>query len=82
MYFRKNGIFIREPIKKQFDALDQMILSALSEHELNFQHQTREFKSIDRLVSEGEKLVRELEGEVQKRLWDSTRQEISNTSPM
>jgi hypothetical protein len=73
LYFRKNGIFIREPIKLQFDALDQLMLSALSEHEMNFQHRTREFTSIDRLASEGEKMVKALEAEVQKRLWDSTR---------
>jgi hypothetical protein len=72
-YFRKHGIFIREPIKQQFDALDQLMLSALSEHEINFQHRTREFQSIDRLASEGEKMVKALEAEVQKRLWDSTR---------
>jgi hypothetical protein len=74
LYFRKNGIFIREPIKQQFDALDQLMLSAMSEHEMNFQHQSREFKSIDRLASEGEKMVKALEAEVQKRLWDSTHQ--------
>jgi hypothetical protein len=50
------------------------MLSALSEHEMNFPHQTREFKSIDRLTAEGEKMVKTLEAEVQKRLWDSTRQ--------
>ena len=77
LYFRKSGIFIREPIKQKFDALDQLMLEALSEHEMNFQHQTREYASIDRLNSEGEKMVKALEGEVQKRLWDSTRQETS-----
>ncbi len=77
LYFRKNGIFIREPIKQQFDALDQLMLSAMSEHEINFQHRSREFKSIDRLASEGEKMVKALEAEVQKRLWDSTRQETN-----
>jgi hypothetical protein len=74
MYFRRNGIFIREPIREQFDKLDQLMLDALNEHQMNFQHQTREFKSIDRLNSEGEKMVRELEKDVQKILWDSTRQ--------
>lgn len=81
LYFRKNGIFIREPIKQQFDALDQLMLAALSEHEMNFQHQTREYASIDRFNSEGEKMVKALEAEVQKRLWDSTRQETSNLGP-
>jgi hypothetical protein len=76
-YFRRNGIFIREPIKQQFEALDELIVSALTEHQMNFQHRTREFKSIDRLASEGEKMVKALEAEVQKRLWDSTRQETS-----
>lgn len=77
LYFRKNGIFIREPIKQQFGALDELMLSALSEHLMNFQHQTREFKSIDRLASEGEKMVKALENEVQQRLWDSTRQQAT-----
>jgi len=53
------------------------MLAALSEHEMNFQHQTREYASIDRLNSEGEKMVKALEAEVQKRLWDSTRQDTS-----
>ena len=75
LYFRKNGIFIREPIKQQFEVLDQLMLSALSEHQMNFQHQTREFKSIDQLAADGEKMVRALEAEVQKTLWDSTRQQ-------
>jgi hypothetical protein len=39
---------------------------------MNFQHQTREFASIDRLASEGERAIKALETEVQKRLWDST----------
>jgi len=40
---------------------------------MNFQHRTREFASIDRLASDGEEMVKALEAEVQKRLWDSTR---------
>jgi hypothetical protein len=74
LYFRRNGIFIREPIKEQFDKLDQLMLDALNEHQMNFQHGTREFKSIDRLNSESKKMVKALEAEVQKRLWDSTRE--------
>jgi hypothetical protein len=78
LYFRKNGIFIRDPIKQQFDALDQLMLSALTEHEMNFQHGSREFKSIDWLASDGEKMIKLLEADVQKRLWDSTRQDIDD----
>jgi hypothetical protein len=74
LYFRRNGIFIREPIKQQFEKLDQLMLDALTEHQMNFQHKAREFKSIDRLASEGEKMVKALEAEVQKRLWDSAQQ--------
>jgi len=80
LYFRKNGIFIREPIKQKFDELDELLIAALAEHELNFQTQTREFKSIGRLSKEGELMVKALEAEVQKRLWDSTRQQTD--SPM
>jgi len=50
------------------------MLDALNEHQMNFQHQTRGFKSINQLNSEGEKIVKELETDVQKILWDSTRQ--------
>jgi len=53
------------------------MLDALNEHQVNFQHQTRELKSIDRLNSEGEKMVKALETEVQRRLWDATRQQLS-----
>jgi hypothetical protein len=74
MNFRSNGNFIREPIKQKFDELDQLMQSALSEHVMNFQHQTREFKFIDRLASpHSERMMKALEAEVQKRLWDSTR---------
>jgi len=67
-----NGIFIREPIKQKFDQLDQLILAALSKHQMNFQHRTGEFKSIDRLGS-SEALIKDLEADVQNRLWDSTK---------
>ncbi len=71
-YFRANGIFIRESLKTKFDELDRLVLAAISGHQMNFQHKTREFKSIDRLAEEGEAMIKALEVEVQKRLWDST----------
>ena len=73
LYFRRNGIFIRDPIKEKFDRLDRLMIDALDEHTMNFQHRTREFISIDRLSSEGEEMMKALEMEVQKILWDSTR---------
>lgn len=71
-YFRANGIFIRESLKTKFDELDRLVLAAISDHQMNFQHKTREFKSIDRLAHDGEAKIKALEIEVQKRLWDST----------
>jgi hypothetical protein len=76
MHFRSNGIFIREPIKEQFIKLDELMLAALSEHQMNFQHQTREFGSIDRLAAQGETMLKKLELEVQKRLWGSAVAEV------
>jgi hypothetical protein len=72
-YFRANSIFIRESIKAKFDEVDQLLLAARSEHEMNFQHGSREFKSIDKLAKDGETMIKGLETEVQKRLWDSTK---------
>jgi len=69
VFFRSNGIFIREPIRKRFEQLDGMHLSALSEHQMNFQHGTRSFQAIDKLTSEGEKLFRDLEQTVQSYFW-------------
>jgi hypothetical protein len=37
LYFRKSAIFIREPIKLQFDKSDELMQLALSEHSINFQ---------------------------------------------
>jgi hypothetical protein len=48
--------------------------SALSEHQMNFQHEMRESRSIDRFNAEGERMVETLKAEVQKTLWDSMRQ--------
>ena len=73
LYFQSNGIF-----KQQFEQIDELILAALTEHEMIFQNQTREFNSIDRLNSEGEKMIKAAEAEVQKRLWDSTRQDTGS----
>ena len=77
-YFRKNGVFIREPIKRQFEAVYELMQAALSEHEMNLQHQTHEFKSIDRLASDGEEMVKALEAETQKVLWDFAQHQAKN----
>ena len=77
-YFRKNGVFIREPLKRQFEALHELMRAALSEHEMNFRDLTREFKSINHLASDGETMVKALEAETQKVLWDFAHQQPGN----
>jgi hypothetical protein len=71
-YFQRNGIFIRPSIKRKIDKIDELMQGALEEHVLNFQHKFREFRAGDRLRSEGNALLEELEADVQERLWDST----------
>jgi hypothetical protein len=70
-YFQRNGIFIRPSIKRKIDKIDELMLGALEERVLNFQHGFREFRAGDKLRSEGKSLLEELEADVQKRLWDS-----------
>jgi len=77
-YFRKNGVFIREPIKRRFEELHELMQAALSEHEMNFKHRTCEFKSIDYLASDGERMVKALEAETQNVLWDFAHQQAKN----
>jgi hypothetical protein len=76
VFFRSNGIFIREPIRKLFEMVDDLVIAALTEHEMNFQHSTRSFVAIDKLGSEGELAFKKLEREVQDYLWGG-----SNTDP-
>jgi hypothetical protein len=68
MYFRSNGIFIRDPIKTDFAELDEPMLPALNQHVMNFQHELREFGDIDKFAANGEAMIKRLEAEVQKRL--------------
>jgi hypothetical protein len=71
-YFQRNGIFIRPSIKRKIDEIDGLMLGALEEHVLNFQHGFREFRAGDKLRADGKSLLEELEADVQQRLWDST----------
>lgn len=72
LLYKRNSIFIRPSIKSKFDLLDRLMVDALSEHEMNFVFATRTFTSIEKLEKEGESLFKELQTEVQERLWDST----------
>jgi len=72
-YFRKNSIFIREEIKAKFDTLSELTHGALIEHELWLQDSSN-FNIWDtrrKFSKEGSDVLKALEQEVQKRLWDS-----------
>jgi hypothetical protein len=75
VFFRRNGIFIREPTKLKFADLDKLIYGALVEHEVNVQHELRPQMrdSLKKLSGEGEALLKDLELDVQNTLWDSQR---------
>ncbi|WJR76022.1 hypothetical protein [Bradyrhizobium sp. NP1] len=72
VYFRKNGVFIREELKAKFDALSDLIHSTLVEHEVGLQHKDfRKWETREKFVTESTALLKALEQEVQTRLWDS-----------
>ena len=75
LYLTKNGIFIPEPLKIKFQEIDKLIFDALVEHEINQQHdfrgQQRLDESLKKLRTTGDGLLKELEKDVQSRLWDS-----------
>jgi hypothetical protein len=57
-------------IKEKFDAVGNLVWEALSEHKIRHEMKDwREHPKLDRLEKEGESMLRELEAEIQKRLW-------------
>jgi hypothetical protein len=73
IYLARNGIFMPPPLKIKFDELDQLAFGALIEHEMNKQHDLipRQRAEQMKFLKEGERLLKEIEVEVQKRLWMS-----------
>lgn len=73
IFLRKNGIFVLPSIRKKFDVLDQMIWDALVEHETNLTMNgfPRMTQKADALRRQSEPLLKELEGDVQNRLWNA-----------
>jgi hypothetical protein len=73
IFLRKNGIFILPSIRKKFDVLDEMIWDALVEHETNLTMNAfpRLTQKADALRRQSDALFKELEGEVQSRLWNA-----------
>ena len=63
----KNAIFIVEPIKTAFLALDQMLKEAIIERQVQPQH----FDKAVILNDKGKQLLKALEQGIQGRLWSS-----------
>lgn len=68
---RFNGIFVPEEIKAKFELAADIIWNALTEHEINEEHEPRprERKAQLRLNDEGKTLLVDIEKDVQARLW-------------
>jgi len=67
LLFVKNAIFIVEPIKTSFLALDQMLKDAIIERRV----QPQQFEKGFILNDEGKQLLKALEQGIQGRLWSS-----------
>lgn len=67
----KNGIFINDEIRQQFSAIHDMIWNALTEHQLNREHDIPPLQrnEISKLIAEGEDRMKELERVIHIRLW-------------
>jgi len=71
VYFRKNGIFIPEPIKSQFVQLDKLTYEALIEYELNEREEIRpRLRKAHNALAEAKDIMISLENNVQDRLWN------------
>ena len=72
-YLLKNGIFIHLELKEKINKVDELAWAALVEHEMNERHSLipRERSALDKFTKDGEPLFKEVETEVQKRLWDT-----------
>lgn len=73
VYLLRNGIFMPPALKEKFHKIEKLAWSALVEHELNKAHDIRPMQreEMQRLLKDGDPLMKELEAEVQKRLWSS-----------
>lgn len=78
LYVSTNGIFIEPRIKAKFTELDLLIWNALSEYSINInmQHQPREIEHANILQTRGLAIFKDLEKDVQDRLWNSAKLEI------
>lgn len=72
-YLIKNGIFINEGLRKKFSAIHDIFWNALTEHQMNEEHdiRPRQRDQIGKLVSEGDDMMKNLERDIHERLWPS-----------
>jgi hypothetical protein len=72
-YFKKNGIFIPEPLKSKFAEISDMLWDAIVEHEANTEYdiRPRERGKWKALTEKGPELMKAIEADVQSRLWSS-----------
>jgi hypothetical protein len=70
-YLIKNGIFISEDLRKKFSAIHDLFWNALTEHQINEEHDVRprNRERIGKLASEGDDLMKALERDIHERLW-------------
>ena len=72
IFFAKNGIFIPEPLKSRFEAINDMMFAAMLERRFSIQYPDTppQFEKGMILHEKGRQLLRSLEAEVQARLWN------------
>lgn len=72
IFLRRRGIFLPSDLKTEFSAIEQLIWNALIEYELNRNESVRPKRlgDQDKLRKEGERLMNNLEKEIQQRLWN------------
>jgi hypothetical protein len=74
IYFAKNGIFMPEPMKAKFKAIEEVLWAAVVERRLYIQHPELEGNPFEKgsvLHQQGPAMLRALEADVQARLWSS-----------
>lgn len=74
IFLRKNGIFLPKGMRRKFSDIEDLIGDALTEADMHKAYpDTRKLTGTkeEKLRKDGEKLMAELESEVQSRLWDS-----------
>jgi len=71
-YLCRKGVFVKPEIKRKFERYSDLLNAALIEHEHRIRHDDLKLReNSDRLSKEGGILLKEIERDVQDRLWSS-----------